>query len=82
MNFSSSDFRSRLTAEKQESRPACKVQVDVMASGAELVIPKEEVIAELADFGRPPSDGPGDFVNRLWKALLRDLEKEDGSYKR
>ena len=60
---------------------ACKVQVDVMASGAELVIPREEVIAELADFGRPPSDGPGDFVNRLWKALLRDLEKEDGSYK-
>ena len=42
----------------------------------------KEVVAELADFGRPPSDGPGDFVNRLWKALLRDLEKEDGSYKR
>ena len=61
---------------------ACKVQVDVMASGTELVIPREEVIAELADLGRPPSDGPGDVVNRLWKALLRDLEKEDGSYKR
>ena len=61
---------------------ACKVQVDVMASGAELVIPKKEVIAELADYGRPPSAGPSDFVDCLWRALLRILEQEDGSYKR
>ena len=60
---------------------ACKVQVDVMASGAEIVVPEESVLAGLADYGRPPSDAPADFVTRSWQALIRMLDQQDPSYK-
>jgi ribulose-5-phosphate 4-epimerase/fuculose-1-phosphate aldolase len=60
---------------------ACKVQVDVMASAAEIVIPDEDVIARLADYGRPPADEQADCVSRSWQALIRMLDQQDPSYK-
>jgi ribulose-5-phosphate 4-epimerase/fuculose-1-phosphate aldolase len=60
---------------------ACKVQVDVMKSGATPVIPEPDVIQELNEYGMPPPDHPGDFVTRSWEALIRMLDKQDASYK-
>ena len=60
---------------------ACKVQVDVMASGAEIVTPEDEVLVRLAEFGRPPDEGPDDLATRSWPALIRMLERQDPSYK-
>ena len=60
---------------------ACKVQVDVLASGAEMVIPPAEVLAGVSDYARPPADAPGDFVTRSWAALIRMLERQDPSYR-
>lgn len=60
---------------------ACKVQVDVMASGAEIITPKESAIASLAEYGHPPAAGPADYVTRSWQALMRTLDQQDSSYK-
>jgi len=60
---------------------ACKVQVDVMAAQAGMVTPQAQVLAGIADYGRPPEDAPADFVTRSWDALLRMLEQRDASYK-
>ncbi len=60
---------------------ACKVQVDVMASGAEVMTPCAQARAGMADYGRPPADGPGDFVTRSWRALMRTLEQGDSSWR-
>jgi len=60
---------------------ACKVQVDVLSSGLEYVTPDDTVIAELAEYGRPHTDGPIKDIGILWDALIRMLDSEDSSYK-
>ena len=60
---------------------ACKVQVDVMASGANTVTPGEDARAGIAEYGRPPAEGPGDYVLRSWEALIRMLDRQSSSYK-
>ncbi len=60
---------------------ACKVQVDVMSSGAKQVAPGAEVIKQLNRDGIPPASAPGDFVTRSWQALIRMLDKQDSSYR-
>ena len=60
---------------------ACKVQVDVMASGADMEIPDASVIDELAKYAEPDVDGPADYVNMLWDAMIRMLDQQDPSYK-
>ena len=60
---------------------ACKVQVDVMASGADLVIPDEATLQELGEFGIPPADGPADFVSLGWDAVVRLMDAKDPSYR-
>ncbi len=59
---------------------ACKIQVDVMASGAEMVTPDQSVIDALGKYGLPDPDGPGDAVTRSWDALIRMLDQRDPSY--
>lgn len=57
---------------------ACKVQVDVMQSGAELIIPDEETINRTAVMGEPR----GHFASgEEWEAMLRWLDREEASYK-
>ncbi len=41
---------------------ACKVQLDVMAAGGEILTPGKDVLARLARNGRPPEDGPADHA--------------------
>ena len=60
---------------------ACKVQVDVLASGAKIIQPEPEAIKELNDYGNPPKDAPGDYVNRSWEAVIRMLDAKDASYR-
>ena len=60
---------------------ACKVQVDVMASGAKMKLPDAEVFRELATHTLPAAEGPGDYVTRSWDALIRMLDAQDPTYK-
>lgn len=62
---------------------ACRAQVDAMAAGADLNLPKEEIalqtrhLFETGPNGKPPGmDGAFE-----WKALTRQLDREDTSYR-
>ena len=56
---------------------ACKVQVDVMTSSAELVLPDASAVAKLAAIGKP-----GEFNDDgAWEAMLRMLERNDADYR-
>ncbi len=58
---------------------ACKVQVDVLASGKEYVTPTAEVVDELAEYGRAWAEEP-EHVGRVWNAVRRLLEQKDPSF--
>lgn len=54
---------------------ACKVQVDAMCSGAELVIPEQDIIERTAGHG-------AEFTGeREWEAVRRSIERSDPSYR-
>lgn len=60
---------------------ACKIQVDVMASGAEHIIPSDEVIAGVQKYGLVGKAKTADsYLDRNWQALIRLLDREDPSY--
>ena len=52
---------------------ACKVQVDVMGSGATAKRIDDESLRQLAEYSRPKAEGPNDSVTRSWQALVRQL---------
>lgn len=58
---------------------ACKVQVDVLASGAEISMPSHELATTMSKRYGP--GGKIDFAPMEWPALLRQLDREDPSYK-
>lgn len=58
---------------------ACKVQVDVLSSGVELSMPSPELCTEMSRRYGP--DGKINFAPMEWPALLRQLDREDPSYK-
>lgn len=58
---------------------ACKVQVDVLASGVEYVTPAAEVVDQLADYGRVRAEEP-EHVALVWSAVRRLLEQKDPSF--
>lgn len=60
---------------------ACKVQVDVLASGQDCVFPDAEVIDQFAREGLPPADGPHRHATLAWEAVLRLLEDKDPSFR-
>jgi ribulose-5-phosphate 4-epimerase/fuculose-1-phosphate aldolase len=60
---------------------ACKVQVDVLASGTEFVTPAAEIVDELAGEGKARATETPDHVSMAWDAVLRLLEEKDPSYK-
>ncbi len=60
---------------------ACKVQVDVLASGQTMVMPEQDAIDRLAEEGQPPVDGPGGHVVMTWQAVLRQLDAKDPSFR-
>ena len=63
---------------------ACKIQVDVMASGAEQIIPNQNAIASVKQFsliGKAGADDPDSYLQRNWQALIRMLDREDASFR-
>ena len=60
---------------------ACKVQVDVMSSGATPKNIPSEPLGQLSEYARPKSSGPNDSCTRSWPALIRMLDQQDPSYK-
>lgn len=58
---------------------ACKIQVDVMASGSEPVVPPPEVVAHTAHMFQPSVRRA--FGVMEWEAMLRLLDKEDPSFR-
>jgi ribulose-5-phosphate 4-epimerase/fuculose-1-phosphate aldolase len=58
---------------------ACKVQVDVLASGVEASMPSHELATLVAHRYSP--DGPAQFAALEWAALTRLLDREDPSYR-
>ncbi|MBT5433378.1 MAG: hypothetical protein HOI34_07965 [Rhodospirillaceae bacterium] len=57
---------------------ACKVQVDVMASGQEIIMPTAEALARTIEVGNDPSFAAAD---ENWQAIRRILDTQDPSYK-
>ena len=58
---------------------ACQVQVDVLASGATPVMPTPALAATMAHRYSP--DGPMQFSRMEWPALVRQLDREDPSFR-
>ena len=59
---------------------ACKVQVDVMASGAKMKTADPAVLALLGRFSTPGGDRILPQAQTLWEAECRLLERNDPSY--
>jgi ribulose-5-phosphate 4-epimerase/fuculose-1-phosphate aldolase len=58
---------------------ACQVQVDAMASGAELVVPTKEVVSQMST---RYVNHPERIMGMLeWDAYIRLLDREDPSYR-
>ena len=60
---------------------ACKVQLDVLAAGREMVIPRQDIIDQMAQQGVPPADQPYLHADMAWNAVMRQLEQKDPSYR-
>ena len=63
---------------------ACKIQVDVMASGAKHITPSREAIAAVEQhslIGKAGADDPDSYLQRNWQALIRLLDREDPSFR-
>lgn len=59
---------------------ACKVQVDVLATTDEPVLPRADAVAGVARSTALPADGPADFVEHSWAALRRQLERQGSDW--
>ena len=59
---------------------ACKVQVDVLGSGAKLSTPPKSEWDELARINISPEDGTAEQVTLFWDALLRMLDRNGINY--
>ena len=60
---------------------ACKIQIDVLTSGADYKLPNEAARASIGQFARLPPDGPADFVTTTWAAVLRMLTRDGVEWK-
>jgi ribulose-5-phosphate 4-epimerase/fuculose-1-phosphate aldolase len=58
---------------------ACKVQVDVLGSGADYMVPGDAALADLKTWGQPMPGKP--TGQRHWDAILRRLERTDPDFK-
>lgn len=57
---------------------SCKIQVDVLASGQDYIVPEDDALAGLAKFGAPGDEPKGE---KAWPGLLRGLDRADPSYR-
>ncbi len=57
---------------------SCKIQVDVLTAGTEYILPDEEAVKGLQEYGRPAEEPRG---AREWPGLLRMLDRMDPSFR-
>jgi ribulose-5-phosphate 4-epimerase/fuculose-1-phosphate aldolase len=57
---------------------SCKIQVDVLTSGTEIIVPGDDAVAGLRESGRP---GPEPRGGRDWPGLLRMLDRIDPGFR-
>lgn len=55
-----------------------KIQVDVLASGKDYIVPDDDALESLAKYGAPGEIPQG---QRAWPGLLRSLDRQDPSYR-
>jgi len=60
---------------------ACKVQVDVLSSGAKQKLPKSAALKRLEQEGKLPASGPAQYVMDAWDSVVRMLEQKDSSFR-
>ena len=60
---------------------ACKVQVDVLASGTKPLMPTKSARDAIGLSSGMPSEEPAEFVELSWRALLRSLERSGINWK-
>jgi len=60
---------------------ACKVQVDVLASGRDYTTPAADIVEQLAQDGRVAAAGAPDYVDAAWSAVVRLLDRQDPSFR-
>ena len=58
---------------------ACKIQVDVLASGQEPILADDDIVDGLFRHGGVPENEPPGA--RVWPAMLRMLDRKDDSYR-
>ncbi len=58
---------------------ACKIQVDVLASGQEAIVPSEQIVQDLYESAGAPGEEPKGA--RVWAPMLRLLDETDDSYR-
>ena len=56
---------------------ACKIQVDVLSASSEPIIPDQDAIESLTKYTAVPDEGPHDYINVTWDAMIRSLERSD-----
>ncbi|NKB64402.1 MAG: hypothetical protein GKR95_20560 [Gammaproteobacteria bacterium] len=64
-----------------ELENACKIQVDVMGSGAKITLPNQSAINRIIAEGMPSREGPNSTVLTSWQALIRMLDRQGSNYK-
>ena len=60
---------------------ACKVQVDVLASGQKMILPRAEIVDEIAEEGMARASGSHEHIGMVWQAVVRMLDQKDASYR-
>ncbi len=60
---------------------ACKVQVDVLASGQKMNLPRAEIVDQLAEEGMARASGVHEYVDMAWQAVVRLLDQKDPSFR-
>ena len=59
---------------------ACKIQVDVLRTGAELSVPSKAEWDKIARINDSPTNDVAEHVNLFWTALLRMLDRNGVNY--
>lgn len=54
---------------------ACKIQVDVLSASSKPILPDQCAIESLTKYTAVPDEGPHDYVNVTWDAMIRSLER-------
>jgi hypothetical protein len=49
--------------------------VDVLSASSEPIIPDQDAIESLTKYTAVPDEGPHDYINVTWDAMIRSLER-------